>query len=678
MSRNLRLDFVPLELRFSSEMKTADARSETTPLVIAQVKEWLPCKFGPRTTGFFSVTAWLMGIVILAMGVIQGQSQEFQWAQQTGGYAVGTSVVVNQAGEIAYTGYFWSPTVDFGTTTLTNWGGTNSSDLFLVKCDKNGQVIWAQQAGGENEDQTRGLAVDAAGNLYVTGYFSSSNIVFGAFTLTNSNPGVSDLFVAKYDPSGQVLWAVSAGGSGQDGGTAIAVDPQGNVYVTGGTESASARFGSLFLVNTGKRDVFLAKLNAQGIFLWVRQSIGIDDESGTGLAVDTAGHVNLAGWFYSPTITFGAYSLTNRGGSDIFLVQYNVSGQVLWARQAGGTSDEGANALAVDAAGNLYVAGDFYSTNLVFETVQLTNNSPSGAASDLFLAKYNVTGALQWVKTAGGTGNDAARAVTVDSSGAVCVAGYFWSSSLRVDGMEIYNANTITGFISPDIFIAKYETNGSVAWLKQGGNTLWEWGESVAVDLLGNVYITGEFNGPTSFDSQRLHDPGDYDGYLVRFSPVTPQITRQPQGGEAEVGASVIFTVEAAGQGSLTYRWQKNGVNIGGAIGPNLVLTNVATNDAGTYAVVVADAAAFKTSAKAILTVVPVSKLSLACSNQFAILTLEGIKGQTCTIQTRDDFGGAFVWQTAGQITLTNSTGVWIEAMPEGQPRRFYRTLRLP
>ena len=121
----------------------------------------VPGKFVPRTAGFFPATAWLAGLIILGLGVIQGRSQEFQWAQQTGGYAVGTSVVASQSGEIAYAGYFWSSTAGLGATTLTNWGMTNSSDLFLAKCNKDGQIVDVSMA--EERRQSGGSHCAGAG-----------------------------------------------------------------------------------------------------------------------------------------------------------------------------------------------------------------------------------------------------------------------------------------------------------------------------------------------------------------------------------------------------------------------------------------------------------------------------------------------------------------------------------
>jgi hypothetical protein len=167
---------------------------------------------------------------------------------------------VDAAGKPYVTGYFKSPTITFGSFTLTN---TGSEDLFLVKYDASGNVLWAKSAIGTESDYGFSVAVDAAGNPYLGGVFGSPTINFGSITLTNTSGG--DMFLVKYDTGGNALWAKCTGGPAIAVAMSIAVDASGNPYVAGEFGSPTINFGSTTLTSAGSYDMFLAKLESSGV-----------------------------------------------------------------------------------------------------------------------------------------------------------------------------------------------------------------------------------------------------------------------------------------------------------------------------------------------------------------------------------------------------------------------------
>jgi hypothetical protein len=200
---------------------------------------------------------------------------------------------------------------------------------------------WAARAGSTNADSGSGVAVSSAGTSYATGFFQSANADFGGVTLTNQ--GVSDIFVAKYDSAGNVLWARSAGRSGNDAGYDIAIDDAGNCYVTGEFEG-TATFGHTNLAAAGNYDVFVAKYDSAGNLVWAMSAGGTNFDVGDGIAVDDLGNAYITG-YYQDTATFGGFTLTNGVSSDIFVAKLSPNGVFLWAKQAGGTSTDAGGAL---------------------------------------------------------------------------------------------------------------------------------------------------------------------------------------------------------------------------------------------------------------------------------------------------------------------------------------------
>ena len=195
--------------------------------------------------------------------------------------------------------------------------------MFIAKYSANGAVQWAKKAGGIDYEESNSIAVDTSGNTYVAGKYSGSSITFGSTTLSNTMAGSSDVFLAKYNVNGNVIWAKSAGGQTSDDAASVAVDPSGNIFMTGNFSSTSISFGSDTLTNTsvGHTDIFLTKYDTSGNVFWAKSVGGTNDEEANSIAVDASENAYLAGDFYSATLTFGITTLTNIGSPDIFIAK---------------------------------------------------------------------------------------------------------------------------------------------------------------------------------------------------------------------------------------------------------------------------------------------------------------------------------------------------------------------
>ena len=355
-------------------------------------------------TGFFNSPSITFGSTTLTnpglFVVKYDASGNVLWAKSAGGAGLGRGIATDASGNVLVIGCFYSPSITFGTTTLTNVG-VSGADIFVVKYDASGNAIWAKSAGGTSNDWGRKhISTDAGGNVLVTGSFYSPSITFGTTTLTNARADTTDIFVVKYDASGNVLWAQSAGGYESDGANGISTDASGNVYVTGYFQDSTITFGTITLtnvVNYGYRDIFVVKYDASGNVLWAKSAGGYGVDAGNGISTDAKGNVLVTGSFDSAPITFGTTTLTNAGLDDIFVAKYDTSGNLLWAKSAGGTSSDVGSGISADANGNVLVIGNFESSSITFGTTTLTNASFS--YHDIFVAKLDSTGAVGITET---------------------------------------------------------------------------------------------------------------------------------------------------------------------------------------------------------------------------------------------------------------------------------------
>jgi len=369
------------------------------------------------------------------------------WVKSAGGndFDISTSVAVDKLGNVYLTGYFKSSSLTFGSTTLVNAGGS-SYDIFIVKYDPDGNVLWAQSIGGTGDDRGYCIAVDDPGNIFIAGYFFSPTIMIGTFTLTNN--GFSDIFIAKYTTDGTALWVNSPVGPGWEYIYGVAVDHSGNSFIAGKLNGNTLTFGTIVLVKVANHDMFVAKYSSTGQVLWAKNAGVSGDNSSNFVAADIYGSCFVTGRFGGNSITFGSFTLTNAGNGDVFLVKYDVPGNVIWAKSAGGAQNDEAYSVTADKSGYIYAAGYFKSVSIDFGSNVLTNISSSGTA-DMFITEYDPDGNNIWALSAGGTGDEIAYSVAVDSLRNSFSAGYIGSSTV------VFGNTTLSSNGSTDMFVAK-------------------------------------------------------------------------------------------------------------------------------------------------------------------------------------------------------------------------------
>jgi hypothetical protein len=439
--------------------------------------------------------------LLLICGWLTTPTHAQTWAKSFGGtnQDIGYAVAVDAAGNVYTTGRFGG-TVDFdpgaGVASLTAAGPVNA---FVSKFDASGNYVWAKAFACTQFEFGYGIAVDATGNVYTTGYFFGTadfDPGAGVASLTSVN---WDIFVSKLDASGNYVWAKALGGSGFDNGQGIALDATGNVYTTGtfeGTADFDPGAGVANLTSAGNKDVFVSKLDASGNYVWARRFGGsVSDDIGYGIAVDATGNVHTSGSFFG-TADFdpgaGVANLT-ANSTDIFVSKLNASGNYVWAKALGGTNQDFGFGIALDATGNVYTTGYFAGT-ADFDPGAGVANLISGGGDDIFVSKLDASGNYVWGKALGGTGGEVGYGIAVDATGNVHTTGSFAGTADFDPGLGV--ANLTAG----GIFVSKLDASGSYVWGKALGGTGGEVGYGIAVDATGNVCTTGSFGGTGDFD----------------------------------------------------------------------------------------------------------------------------------------------------------------------------------
>jgi len=393
-------------------------------------------------------------------------------------------------------------------------------------------LAWASFLGGSAFERGSGVAVDSAGNALIAGFTCSTDFPTPGGFDTSFNGYYVDAFVAKVTNSGQLAWASYLGGSGHDRGSGVAVDPWGNVFLTGDTNSTDFPVPGGFdtSYNGGDYDAFVAKVTNSGQLAWASYLGGSRYDEGYGAAVDSSGNVFLTGDTNSTDFPVpGGFDTSNNGSFDVFVAKMTSSGDLSWASYLGGSDGDCGRGVAVSSSGNVFLTGTTGSTD--FPCPGGFDTSHNGYI-DVFVAKMTSSGGLSWASFLGGSDWDEGFGIAVDSSGNALITGFTYSYDFPTPGGfdTVYNGGC-------DAFVAKVTNSGGLAWASFLGGSNEDHGFGIAVDSGGNAVITGDtystdFPTPGGFDTS-------HNGYIDVFvAKIRLCLLIQPNGGETWVAGT--------------------------------------------------------------------------------------------------------------------------------------------
>ena len=440
-------------------------------------------------------------------GTLFCQTAKLEWAKQYAGpsYDAGQAIALDAAGNIYATGYF-SATVDFdpgpGVYNLTS---SAAEDIYITKSAPNGNLIWAKSIGDFRYQAGYAITLDPAGNIYVTGiFFGTVDFDPGPGESKLISAGNEDVFILKLDNNGNFKWAKKFGGPTNDYSNAIILDNAGNIYLNGyfdGTSNFDTDNGVYNLTSHGATDIYVCKLNSSGSLIWARNMGGAASDAVYGIGLDNQNNVYSTGFFFG-TADFdpgpGVANLQATGFGDGVIIKLSNSGDLIWAKQLGGTKQVRCNCLKVNpASGYLYIAG-YFDGDADFDPGPGTSilSAPIDE-EDVFVAKYDLNSNLKWAKQMGGPSFQEAYGIDTDDQGNVYTTGFFDVSADFDPGPGNYNL-TATGL--PDAFVSKLNAAGDFVWAVKASGDFFEGGYSVKANKTGEVYVLGTFNGTTDFD----------------------------------------------------------------------------------------------------------------------------------------------------------------------------------
>jgi hypothetical protein len=462
----------------------------------------------------------LITVLVLLWEVSPAQTGEWMWFQDAGGveYDGVSSIESDISGSLYVTGYYESPAT-FGSFMVPEHG---YDDSYIAKLSSSGEWQWVKDIGGVLFDRGTVIKVDNEGDVYAMGSVSAT-VSFGPYSIACPQ-GYLALYIAKLNSSGDWQWVrqilVSTQTSSANIHNAVVLD-DGSICVSGGL-SGTVNFGTHSITSYGNGDVYIAKIDADGNWLWVNHFGGSGNDYCCGLASDSTDNIYIAGLFVGLS-DFGTTELTSVGYNDIFIAKCNADGTFGWAIQCGG-SDEFewlGNALAISQNDEIFFTGGFEGT-ATFGEYQLTSNG----GMDIVIGKINLDGNWIWVVNSGGSGSDTGRCITTDQQGYIYVSGDF-------QNVVSFGAEELTCISNTDIYLAQLDNSGNYIWATQASPMNWSAPNCMTVDTQANVYIGGDYNSEFTLGNINMPDPGEMNLFVAKFGiavPVQDEVTPSPIG----------------------------------------------------------------------------------------------------------------------------------------------------
>jgi len=464
------------------------------------------------------------------------------WAKRAGGtdYEYGEGITTLSDDSTIVTGWFRGKAT-FGkeepNQTVLLSDGYSYCDIFIARYNLDGTLAWAKRAGGEREDKGFGIIALSDDSIVIIGYFEDlSTFGFGEPNQTIlTSAGYKDIFIARYNPDGSLAWAKRAGGASWDEGFGITTLSDDSTVVTGrfGLDNGgSATFGQgepneTILTSAGVCDIFIARYNPDGTLSWAKRAGGTSSECGYGITTLSDDSTVVTGTFWA-SATFGPGEineivLTSAGAFDMFIARYNPDGTLAWAKRAGGVSGEESWGITTLSNNSTIVTGSFWGPATFG---QGEPNQTVLTSYGIFIARYNPDGTLAWAKRAGGAGAGSGKGITTLSNNSTVVTGYFYGSATF--GPDEPNQTVLDSAGGADIFIARYNPDGTLAWAKRAGGSVNDEGWGIASLSDNSTVATGYFGYPDGGTATfGLGEPNETvltsaytaDIFIARFAP---------------------------------------------------------------------------------------------------------------------------------------------------------------
>jgi hypothetical protein len=458
-------------------------------------------------------------------------SQSFQWGKVEGEYAYdyGYGITNDNSGNVLVAGKYEAvgPGANFSGTVVPC---TGNHDIFLASYSPSGSLNWIRTAGGTDGDYAEAVTTDKSSFIYISGEIEKSGgnglISFSGSNITLQVAYDNDVFVAKYDMSGNLQWARSFGGGESEKGLCCAHDPAGNIYVCGYYTNTTVVNGNN-VSGYGGRDIYVAKYDPNGTFQWFKNFGSAGRDEAKSIKCDAAGNVYICGMF-SKNCTFGSVTLNTYNATsyfDMFVAKLDGSGNVTWVKTGGSDFDEVAWCITADNSGKIYLTGEFNA----YADFGGGNTLTTTGSANIFVACYDNSGNIQWVRQAGGPLVDRARGIGFDGTNLMITGQFGGTASF---GPRQVSAPTDD---SSDVFIAGLSTAGDFLWavsLDGPRDTYeqlgYESGNSVCGDGTGNVYATGSVLSGTAaatgtvpvaaiFGSQSVNGYSRTDAFITKI-----------------------------------------------------------------------------------------------------------------------------------------------------------------
>lgn len=468
------------------------------------------------TTAKFSMVLVLVLLCVVLAHVSSAHADEGdqEWGQSftsSSAIHVGRAIAVDAQGDVIVTGTI-AGTVDLGGGPIAA-NADGSADAFVAKYDAAGNYLWSQRFGERSPQQANGVAVDDAGNIFITGEFQGT-IDFGGDALVGT--GNWDIFLAKFDPNGNHLWSqtfteASTGYTSAQTANAVAADADGNVVITG-EFSRSVDFGGAVLENarSGASDIYVAKFDGDGNHLWSRGFGDGSPQYANSLAVGGDGSIVVTGSF-DGVLDFGGASLSSAGRYDIYLGKLSADGGHVWSQRFGDERNgQEAKDVAIDGDGNIGITGYFRGT------MDLGGGPLMSESGDIFVAEFDGAGQHLWSKRFGSeTITQYGSTLTTDTEGNVAVAGYF-NGIINLGGEDL-------GRGGYGMFVGQFDSEGNHLWSKVAGGEPY----GIAMHPGGSVMVTGTVVSGADFAGEQFAFNGLFLAKLEGAQTAPPVVPPQ-------------------------------------------------------------------------------------------------------------------------------------------------------